>query len=242
MPFQPMIQFIRQLSRTFHSTMYAGINSQIDPQHISFMRQLQKEMNESRLHTPLEELKTAVIDFETSGFHPANGDQILSIGAIHMNGPVIEDKTFYSLVQSEIPIRQEILALTSLNEHDLKNAPALFEVLTSFYRFCEGRILVAHHANHEKHFLAKAHEEVFKKAQHYRIFDTSFFIRFIDFTLSGTPLETCCQACHVEVKNRHHALGDAKMTAFLWQHILKKGKEKGCKTLGDLYEMVARGE
>ena len=41
-----MIQFFRQMSGKLSSNIYAGVQGQDNPQQISFIRQLQKEMKE----------------------------------------------------------------------------------------------------------------------------------------------------------------------------------------------------
>jgi DNA polymerase III subunit epsilon len=43
------------------------------------------------------------------------------------------------------------------------------------------------------------------------------------------------------VVDRHHALGDAKMTAELWSvYVDRIQEQQGCKTLRDVYEKLSR--
>lgn len=242
MKMSQMVQFIKQISGKIGSSLYAGIQGQADPRHISFLRQLQKEVKEiNYLDLPLSDLKTVVFDFETTGFFPDKGDRIISIGAIQMNGDQItEENTFYSLVQSDSPIPKEIIELTQIQENKLKSAPPLSDVLIEFYQFIQGRMLVAHHAKHEQAFMKQANLEILKSNVEPRILDTSFFIRLINPHLIGTTLEDCCKSCGVEVKNRHHALEDAIMTAKLWSLYIKKAKDMGLETMRDLYEYMAK--
>jgi len=238
MPKNPMVQFLKQFSTRMNTHMFTGLKNGVDPNQISFIRQLQKELNESKLHTPLKQLEVVVIDFETTGFHPDNGDEILSIGAVQMNGPSIREEAYYTVVHPTSPVSETILQLTGLTIEELQNAPSLSEVLPSFYSFCKSRVFIAHHAKHEKQFLKKANQDTFKKTLEHRMLDTSFFIRIIDPSLSGQTLETCCQACEVNILKRHHALEDAKATAKVWQHIVKTAEQIGCETLEDLYKSV----
>jgi len=242
MKMSQMVQFIKQISGKIGSNMYAGIQGQADPRHISFLRQLQKETKEMNyLDLPLSELKTVVFDFETTGFFPDKGDRIISIGAIQMNGDKIEqEKTFYSLVQSKTSLPKEIMELTKIHEDELKSAPPLSDVFIQFYQFIQGRTLVAHHAKHEQAFMRQANLEIMRANIEPRIMDTSFFIRLMKPQLTGNTLEECCLYCGVEVKNRHHALEDAKMTAELWSQYIKKAKSMGLETLRDMYEYVAK--
>ncbi|WP_338753652.1 hypothetical protein [Bacillus sp. FJAT-52991] len=51
-----------------------------------------------------------------------------------------------------------------------------------------------------------------------------------------TPLEDCCSYYGIDIHERHHALGDAKMTAQLWTRSVKKLQELGFQTLFDVYQ------
>lgn len=237
-----MIQFFRQMSGKLGSNIYAGIQGQTDPQHISFMRQLQKEMKEKNsLDTPFEMLEAVVFDLETTGFYPEKGDQIISIGAIKMIGDKIaEENTFYSLIHSDIPLPEHITDLTKVKDEDLFAAPPAEEVLLKFYKFINSNILVAHHAKHEQAFMQKLTRDRLRTGFEHRIIDTSFLIRLTDPSIKAIPLEEICHLCGVEVKNRHHALSDAKMTAEVWSYYMKKAREMGYKNLREVYEHLAR--
>ncbi|MDF2718107.1 MAG: polymerase subunit epsilon, partial [Paenibacillus sp.] len=44
----------------------------------------------------------------------------------------------------------------------------------------------------------------------------------------------------IEVIGRHHALGDAEMTAQLWKCLLNESMRRDVNTLGDLYDFLSR--
>ncbi|UQD51105.1 3'-5' exonuclease [Bacillus methanolicus] len=241
MGFNDMIQFFRQMSGKLGSNIYAGVQGQSNPHHISFIRQLQKEMKEKNyMDSPLKDLEVVVFDLETTGFFPDKGDQIISIGAVKMTGSKIEnEQTFYSLVKSNIPLSKEISSLTKITDEQLSEAPAASEVLIQFFRFINSRILVAHHAKHEKSFMQKLTRDLMRTNFEHRIIDTSFLIRLTNPLIKSLPLEEICLHCGVEVKNRHNALGDAQMTAQIWSYYLKKAQIMGFKNLREVYEHLA---
>ena len=121
-----LAQYFRQISGKVSSNIYAGIQGQSSPQQLSFIRQLQKEMKvKNNLDTPLNELEVVVFDLETTGFYPEKGDRVLSIGAVKMIGPHIEDNhTFYSLVNQTF-LTSEISTLTNIHEDQLRDAPVV---------------------------------------------------------------------------------------------------------------------
>ncbi|KMM36787.1 exonuclease domain-containing protein [Guptibacillus hwajinpoensis] len=236
-----MIHYLKQLSGKVNPSMYASMQDQSNPHHISMLRQMQKEMKmKNTLEVPLNELRVVVFDLETTGFYPNKGDAILSIGAVKVTGETIEKDTFYSLVQSSTAPSDEVTTLTGITEEDLESAPPLSDVLARFYQFMKGHTLVAHHAKHEQAFMQHASWSLMRANFDHRIVDTSFLIRIVDPEQRGYQLEDCCANCGVEVKDRHHALGDAKMTADLWSYYVKKVQELGFTNLREVYERVAR--
>ncbi|WP_394172338.1 exonuclease domain-containing protein [Guptibacillus hwajinpoensis] len=236
-----MIHYLKQLSGKVNPSMYASMQDQSNPHHISMLRQMQKEMKmKNTLEVPLNELRVVVFDLETTGFYPNKGDAMLSIGAVKVTGELIEKDTFYSLVQSSTAPSDEVTTLTGITEEDLESAPPLSDVLARFYQFMKGHTLVAHHAKHEQAFMQHASWSLMRANFDHRIVDTSFLIRIVDPEQRGFQLEDCCTTCGVEVKDRHNALGDAKMTAELWCYYVKKVQELGFTNLREVYERVAR--
>lgn len=242
MRIDPLIQFMRQMQGKINSSVYASIQGQSNAQHIAFLRQLQKEVKvEESLEVPLHELNVVVFDLETTGFFPDQGNEILSIGAVKVRGGEVKyDETFYSLAACTAALTPEIKQLTGLKEEDFEGAPALSKVLVDFYEFVKGDVLVAHHASHEKSFLQHFNWKLFRTHFKHRIVDTSFILKIAEPDSNLIRLEDCCAHCGISVKNRHHALGDAKMTAELWSVYVKKTQELGCKNLRDVYEKLSR--
>lgn len=237
-----MFQFIKQFSGKLGSNIYAGFQGQSTPQNIAFIRQIQKEMKEnSSLDSSLNELKVVVFDIETTGFHPEKGDQVISIGAVKMVGQQIQaDKTFYSLVRTDFPLSDEISSLTNIHQEELLTAPASTDVLLQFFKFVQSDILVAHHSQHEKSFMQKMTWDLLKTRFEHRIIDTSFLFRLSDPYIKPLPLEEVCRNCGVEIKKRHNALGDAIMTAHIWDYYLKVAQKKGFENLREVYEYLAK--
>jgi len=241
MAFEPFIHFVRGIQGKLGSNVYGGLQGQ-NSQHVAFLRQLQKELNSDvSLTIPLSELEVTVFDFETTGFFPEKGDEILSIGAIKTRGSEVQESdSFYSLVQYEKELPVNIKELTGLCENDLKTARPLSGVLLDFYHFARGTPLVAHHSNHEKNFLQAANWKLFKATQKHRIIDTSFLSKIADPDLSQIKLEEICERYGLTVIDRHHALGDAKLTAKLWCLFIEMVQKKGCENLQDIYSRMAK--
>jgi DNA polymerase-3 subunit epsilon len=241
MAFEPLIQFMRGISGKVNSGLFGGVTGQ-NLEQMAFLRHIQKEMNEKNvMEIPLSELNVVVFDIETTGFSPEQGDEILSLGAVKVyGGEMKETEVFYSLVRFEHTLSPEIEGLTGISDRDLKDAPLLSDVLVQFFEFTKGFTLVAHHANHEKSFLQHASWKLFRTSFKHRIVDTSFLYRIAEPDLKLVRLEDFCEHNAISVINRHHALGDAILTAKLWCLYLNKVQELKCRTLKDIYERLAR--
>ncbi|RSK47850.1 exonuclease domain-containing protein [Bacillus canaveralius] len=233
----PLIDMMRGIHGKINSTV-GGQSSQ----QVAFLRQLQKEMKvEASMTIPLHELNVVVFDIETTGFFPDQGDEMISLGAVRVCGREIhENEVFYSLVRYEKNLSPEIERLTGITSDELKHAPYLSDVLIQFFEFVNGDTLVAHHANHEKSFLQNACWKLFRAPLKHRIIDTSFLYRIAEPKANMVRLEDFCEHNGIPVADRHHALGDAKLTAKLWCCYLSKIDELGCRTLSDIYERVAK--
>lgn len=241
MAFEPLIQFMRGISGKFNSGVFGAAPVQ-NLQQMALLRQLQREMNiEEAMRIPLSELNVVVFDIETTGFFPDQGDEIISIGAVKIRGEeILEEEIFYSLVRIDNILSPEIEKLTGITDLELKEAPLLSEVLIQFFDFTRGVTLVAHHANHEKSFLQHASWKLFRTPIKHRIIDTSFLHRIAEPDLKLMRLEDFCEHHAIPVENRHHALGDALLTAKLWRLYIRRAQDLGYMTLRDVYEKVAR--
>lgn len=241
MAFEPLLHFMRGIGGKLGSNVYGGLQGQ-SGQHMAFLRQIQKELvADNCLHNPLSELVVTIFDLETTGFHPDKGDEILSIGAVKVKGTeLLAEQVFYSLVKYEKELSPQLKDLTGLCEAELKQAEPLAKVLLDFYRFARGTPLVAHHSIHEKGFLQTANWKLFKAPQKHRIIDTTFLSTVAESEVSITRLEEWCAYFNIPVLNRHHALGDAMLTAKLWCLLIDKVQEKGCTTLQDIYYVMAK--
>ncbi|WP_088104486.1 3'-5' exonuclease [Halalkalibacter urbisdiaboli] len=238
-----MIQIMKQLSSKLSPNVYTSTQQKSQAERLSHLRQIQRELKqEDVLDRPFSELPFVVFDLETSGFNPDNGDCILSIGAIKMKGEeIFEKETFYSTVQCNKEISEEVLTLTGLTKEELQKSPPLVDVLTDFFQFVGRTTLVAHHANHEKRFMSHATWQTLRTTFQHRIVDTSFLTKVVAPMEKLVTLDECCSYYGIPIGNRHHAEEDAIMAAMLWQANIRKAKEAGFETLRDVYTFLARG-
>jgi DNA polymerase-3 subunit epsilon len=235
----PFVQFVKDLSDRLGSG-FSSLN-QNDPSKVAYVRNLERQMRSiDTLDISFDELPVVVFDLETTGFYPYKGDEILSVGAVKVEGTrILEEQTFYSLVYSETAPSEEIGNLTGITGEMLAEAPPLRDVLKDFYSFVKNDALVAHHASHEKQFMNHATWLALRKNFQHRIVDTSFLTRIIHQEESLISLDECCNYYGISIEQRHHAFHDSMATAKLWVESIQEIQQLGFSNLKEVYTHLA---
>nr|WP_269748829.1 exonuclease domain-containing protein [Lysinibacillus timonensis] len=99
---------------------------------------------------------------------------------------------------------------------------------------------VAHHANHERSFMQYYSNKILRTPLKHRIVDTSFLYKIVEPNIKTASLDQLCSYHDIPIKHRHHALGDAMMTAKLWGVYIDKVQQIGCETLNDVYHRFSK--
>ncbi|WP_053376897.1 3'-5' exonuclease [Paenibacillus sp. FJAT-27812] len=211
-------------------------------QQMAFIRNVNKEQRkQSMFDMPLRELEVVVFDLETTGFYPTNGDEIISFGAVLLrNGEIVENESFYSLVNPKRRIPKAIIELTGITNEMVQDAPDLMQVLHDFMEFVGRRLLIAHASGHDKQFLNAALWRTSKVNLNHRVLDTMMVAKWLEPNLEGYSLDELLESCCIPITERHHALQDSIMTAKLWQNYLARILERNITTLGDLYAYLSK--
>ncbi|REK77936.1 3'-5' exonuclease [Paenibacillus paeoniae] len=211
-------------------------------QQMAFIRNANREQRkQSMLDIPLKELEIVVFDLETTGFNPNNGDEIISFGAVVVRGgEIIEDESFYSLVNPKRVIPKAIVELTGITNEMVREAPDLMKVLHDFMAFVGRRLLVAHASGHDKQFLNAALWRTSKVNLNHRVLDTMMIAKWLEPGLENYSLDDLLMKHGIPITERHHALEDSLMTAQLWHVYLRRIVERNIVTLGDMYAYLSK--
>ena len=93
-----------------------------------------------------------VIDTETSGLNPDNGDRITSISGLKIINSQIQDQ-FFGLINAGVTIDPMAEEITGISNRLLKDAPSGMIVFPQFLSFIGSLPVVAHNAEFDKKFL-----------------------------------------------------------------------------------------
>ncbi|WP_232696385.1 ATP-dependent DNA helicase DinG [Brevibacillus daliensis] len=161
-----------------------------------------------------------VVDFETTGNQPRQGDSITQIGAV-----VVEDGTitqsYSTFVKPEKEIPSFITQLTGITNEMVADAPTIEEVLPNLLPLLDGRTFVAHNAMFDLSFLQEA-----LLGQGYYPFDgpvldTVELAKMLLPTQEGYRLMELSSDLQITHDNPHQADSDAMATAELLLHLLR---------------------
>jgi DNA polymerase-3 subunit epsilon len=184
----------------------------------------------------LTELTYTVFDMETTGIRPAEGDEIISIGAIRIvNCRLLRDERFEQLIDPLRSIPWESVQIHGIHSEMVSGQPTIDTVLPRFQQFAEDTILVAHNAAFDMRFLQLKEEKTGVRFTN-PVLDTLLLSAIVHPAHEDHNLEAIAQRLGVRVLGRHTAMGDAVATGELFFKLLPLLAEKGIYRLQDALE------
>ncbi len=193
---------------------------------------------------PIQDLHFTVLDTELTGLD-ARRDDIISIGAVRMQGSRIElGSAFQELVKPRAILDGRTVVIHGITPTELEARPSIGEVLTAFRDYTVGTVLVGHCLSIDLAFLNRDARRL--KAESFRnpAVDTLSLYGWLRqrslahpafaLELPAPSLFDLAEAFEIEVEAAHSALGDAYVTAQLFQRFLPLLRQAGVESLRGL--------
>lgn len=161
-----------------------------------------------------------VLDFETTGLSPQQGERAIEIGAVKLENGQIVDR-FQALMNPGQPVSGFITEYTGISNEMLAQAKPNAEVMRDFAGFIQDSHLVAHNASFDKKFLDA---ELMRINSGYNgEFSCSLLLsRRILQSAPNHRLGTLVNYLDIpSTGSFHRALYDAEMTAKLWMAMIE---------------------
>jgi len=160
-----------------------------------------------------------VLDFETTGLSPNQGDRAIEIGAVLIEDGVITQR-FSELMNPGFRISRFIEDYTGISNQMLRDAAPCNEVMARFADFIADHNLVAHNAAFDQRFL----DAEFAQIRHRYLgqFGCSLLVaRRLYQAAPNHQLGTLVRYKQLPTDGTfHRALADAEMTGHLWLAML----------------------
>ncbi|MCW8883875.1 MAG: 3'-5' exonuclease [Motiliproteus sp.] len=160
-----------------------------------------------------------VLDFETTGLSPNQGDRAIEIGAVKLQQGQIVDR-FQSLMNPGQHINSFIENYTGISNQMLQSAPPCHEVMDAFAEFIDGYSLVAHNASFDQRFLQAELDQIGRPLNG-QFACSMLAARRIYPDAPNHKLGTLVRYKQLPTDGTYHrALADAEMTTHLWLRML----------------------
>lgn len=156
----------------------------------------------------------AVIDFETTGLSPAQGDRATEIAVVIMESGKVVDR-YQSLMNAGVRIPSYIEALTGISDAMVRKAPTAAEVMREVADFVGDFPLVAHNASFDCKFWDAELARIGRSRR--QEFACSMLLsRRVFPEAPSHKLSVLVEFARLPVAGRYHrALADAEMAASL---------------------------
>ena len=160
-----------------------------------------------------------ILDFETTGLSPNNGDRAIEIGAVRIENGEIKDR-FQALMNPGRRISSFIEGYTGITNSMLKDALPCNEVMDKFADFIGDHNLVAHNASFDRRFLDAEFGKISRKYSG-QFACSMLAARRIYQGAPNHKLGTLIKYANIPADGVfHRALYDSEMTAKLWLAML----------------------
>ena len=165
-----------------------------------------------------------IIDIETTGLS-VESDSIIEIGAIKLSAGKKVD-SFYTLVNPERQIPDDIVELTGINNEMIKGQPLLLEVVPKLLEFIGDSIIVAHNVEFDVNFISAGAKKVGLHMNNTSI-DTLALSRFLMSNMKNYKLLSVAAGLDIEYENLDHAIDYAELNMKIYLKLIEQLKMAG---------------
>ena len=101
----------------------------------------------------MKEIRQIVLDTETTGLSPENGDRIVEIGCIELINFVPTSNTYHQYIYPDRKMSEGAYKVSGISDEFLRDKPKFKEVYKDFLTFISDSALIAHNAQFDVGFL-----------------------------------------------------------------------------------------
>ncbi|MFK7939583.1 MAG: DNA polymerase III subunit epsilon [Roseovarius sp.] len=167
-------------------------------------------------------MREIVLDTETTGFEPEQGDRIVEIGAVELFNHMPTGKTYHQYINPERAMPNEAFEVHGLGDDFLRDKPVFAKIAQAFVDFVGDAKLVIHNASFDMKFLNAELGWVNRpKLPMDQAIDTLLIARK-KFPGSPASLDALCRRFNIDNSARtlHGALLDSEILAEVYLELI----------------------
>lgn len=107
--------------------------------------------------------RQTILDTETTGLNPKNGDKLVEIGIVEVIDGVKTGNVYHTLINPLRPIPEEATKIHQITDDDVKGKPVFKDIADDFIKFIEGSELIIHNSAFDVKFLNEELERAGKR-------------------------------------------------------------------------------
>ena len=190
----------------------------------------------------LDSLSFVVFDTETTGLDPERDAVVQIAGVRVLSGRLLRGESFDRLVNPGRPIPAVSTGIHGISDSMVQGAPGFADVALRFRDFCEGSVLVAHHAAFDLAFLRRLGASGGPAIEQPALCTALLSSRLFPHTGEHT-LDALAERFGITIPDevRHTALGDSIATAEVLLKMVPLLKAEGLVSLGDVLDYQGLG-
>jgi len=85
-------------------------------------------------------MRLIMLDTETTGLSPQNGDRMVEIGAIEVSHRELTGRTFHHYINPQRAIPQEVVRIHGIDDDKVRDKPIFADIADEFLEFVQGGI------------------------------------------------------------------------------------------------------
>ena len=173
-------------------------------------------------------MREIVLDTETTGLDPINGDRVVEIGCVEVVNHIATGETYHQYVNPQRDMPAGAFAVHGLSEEFLSGHPVFRDVVDGFLAFIDDDPLVIHNASFDMGFINAELRRL--KRRELPMTQSVDTVRMARRKFPGAPasLDALCRRFDIDNSSRsyHGALLDAELLAEVYLELLG-GRQPG---------------
>lgn len=162
----------------------------------------------------------AVVDVETSGFHPPKAE-VVEVAIVHVDGAGRITGSWDTLIRPVGSVGAT--HVHGITEAMARDAPSFRSIAAALHSLLVGRVVVAHNLPFDAKFLIAQFAQAGIGAPEIRDGVCTLSAAKRHIPASRHQLADCCRHAGIALTDAHMALGDATATAKLLGYFLRRG-------------------